>query len=463
MDKKSKYGSNNHLKYLKYFRNGLSNREKHAFEKSMMQDKFEEEAFEGLSKLISDFEDLHNRITREKSKKLVAMRVFQYAAGIILLLSLGSLIYLLTHNDQSVVKIAENIKNADTLNNSIKAAELLDSGSSKTLAQQLPEEKESPYNSKIIAAPANEASTEELAVGSNTVSDIEVDEISKIDDVVVIGYGVQKKIELTGATVSKDYPDLHQVDQALQGKAAGVDVSRSASQPGVESNIYIRGIGTITSNSNIITGRVTDASSQGLPGVSVIVKGSSDGTITDINGNFSIPAQGNLETTLVFSYLGFVTEEVDVTGNSSVNVFLQEDLLALEEVVVVGYGSQKKSELAGSTATIRMDEEYSAAPVIIHPKPVGGLRQLKEHINKSINYNNLPDFDEEVVIKLSFTIGVNGDLSNIEVTKSAGEAFDSEALRLIRTGPLWTPATKNGDPFEEKVSLKVKLQPEDKK
>ncbi|MCM5663696.1 SusC/RagA family TonB-linked outer membrane protein [Galbibacter mesophilus] len=103
-----------------------------------------------------------------------------------------------------------------------------------------------------------------------------------------------------------------------------------------------------------VTGKVTDANGTPLPGASVIVKGTSNGTQTDFDGNYSINAGGN--STLVFSYVGFSSKEENVGGRSIVNITLQESASALDEVVVIGYGSQKKEAVTGAVSTISSEE-----------------------------------------------------------------------------------------------------------
>ncbi|WP_299555836.1 TonB-dependent receptor [Seonamhaeicola sp.] len=90
-----------------------------------------------------------------------------------------------------------------------------------------------------------------------------------------------------------------------------------------------------------------------LPGVSILVKGTNQGAVTDFDGNFTINAASN--AVLVFSYLGYETQEVSVNGRTSVNVTLQTDLSTLDEVVVVGYGVQKKKVLTGSVGQVKAE------------------------------------------------------------------------------------------------------------
>lgn len=111
-----------------------------------------------------------------------------------------------------------------------------------------------------------------------------------------------------------------------------------------------------------ITGRVTSSEdNSGLPGVSVIIKGTSQGTVTDIDGNYSINvAEGS---SLVYSYVGFVSEEVLVGNQSVINFTMTPDLTQLQEIVVIGYGTVKKSDLTGSVSSVK-SEELTAYPAL---------------------------------------------------------------------------------------------------
>jgi len=95
-----------------------------------------------------------------------------------------------------------------------------------------------------------------------------------------------------------------------------------------------------------VTGTVTDADGQPLPGANVLVKGTTNGTQTDFDGNYTITADS--DATLVFSYIGFASREVAVAGQSTINVSMAEDASQLEEVVVLGYSTQTRGDLTGS-------------------------------------------------------------------------------------------------------------------
>lgn len=110
-----------------------------------------------------------------------------------------------------------------------------------------------------------------------------------------------------------------------------------------------------------VKGTVTDKTGETVIGASVVEKGNTgNGTITDIDGNFSLSVPTN--ATLVFSYVGMTTQEIAVKGQQTINVVLSDDAQALEEVVVIGYGSVKKKDLTGSVATVN-SETLAAVPV----------------------------------------------------------------------------------------------------
>lgn len=102
--------------------------------------------------------------------------------------------------------------------------------------------------------------------------------------------------------------------------------------------------------SRTVSGKVSDTGGGALPGVSVTVKGTTQGAITDASGKFSVQAANN--AVLVFSYIGFKPMEVNIGARTTVDVALEEDAAALNEVVVVGYGSQKKSQTTGAISSV---------------------------------------------------------------------------------------------------------------
>jgi len=131
-----------------------------------------------------------------------------------------------------------------------------------------------------------------------------------------------------------------------------------------ERQIVLSPAGTLSAASQqkkTISGKVADSSGSGLPGVSVVLKGTTNGTITDMDGKFtlsSIPENGTLQ----FSFVGMKLQEVPVEGKTTFNVTMQDETIGIEEVVAVGYGVQKKSDVTGSLVRVGA-EEIKSRPV----------------------------------------------------------------------------------------------------
>ncbi|MCZ2471473.1 TonB-dependent receptor [Aquirufa ecclesiirivi] len=104
-----------------------------------------------------------------------------------------------------------------------------------------------------------------------------------------------------------------------------------------------------------VTGKVTDETNSGIPGVNVIVKGTTKGVMTDVNGNYKIVVADS-KAVLVFSAIGYTQQEITVGNQSAVNINLKPDNKYLDEIVVIGYGTQKKSDLTGSVSSIKTDQ-----------------------------------------------------------------------------------------------------------
>jgi len=110
----------------------------------------------------------------------------------------------------------------------------------------------------------------------------------------------------------------------------------------------------VSAQTKTLTGTVKDANQEPLIGVSIVEKGTSNGTITDLDGNFSIKV--NPKSSLVFSYVGYAPQTIVVGSQDHINVVMREDNKELEELVVVGYGVQKKSSVTGAISQVKPED-----------------------------------------------------------------------------------------------------------
>lgn len=157
----------------------------------------------------------------------------------------------------------------------------------------------------------------------------------------------------------------------------------------------------------VVSGSVKDNSGELLLGVSIVLKGTSIGTVTDIDGNYSVEVPDD-HAILVFSYLGYSTQELSVKGKSRLDVILTEDMQKLEEVVVVGYGTQKKVNLTGAVAQLKGE--------VLENRPVTNITQALQgtvaNLNISSTSGGAPGADQTINIRgyTGFGLDENGKM-----------------------------------------------------
>lgn len=140
-----------------------------------------------------------------------------------------------------------------------------------------------------------------------------------------------------------------------------------------------------------ISGVVTDTQSQPMPGISVILKNSAKGTVTDLDGKYTMFVP-DTKSVLVFSFISYKTQEIVVGNRTSIDVKLEDASAALDEVVVVGYGTQKKVNLTGAVSTISSD--------VLENRPVNNIGQALQGVVPNLNVsmsngalNTVPSFN----------------------------------------------------------------------
>ncbi|RDC65235.1 TonB-dependent receptor SusC [Adhaeribacter pallidiroseus] len=199
---------------------------------------------------------------------------------------------------------------------------------------------------------------------------------------------------------------------------------------------------TSLAQSTTLTGKVADEKGEGLPGVTILVKGTTNGTTTDAGGSFSLNVP-NGNNTIIASFVGYLTQEVPINNRTTLNITLASDTKALDEVIVVGYGTQKKSDVTGAVASVKaetLEERPSAnltqalagrvtgANVSVNSGRPGGAANIRIRGNTSVSVTNNPLYVVDGVILNVTNLG-NGtspidymnpnDIASIEVLKDA--------------------------------------------
>ena len=210
-----------------------------------------------------------------------------------------------------------------------------------------------------------------------------------------------------------------------------------------------------------INGKVSDENNEGLPGATIIIKGTTKGTVSDINGIFMLDVNEN--DTITISFSGYIKQNIPVIGNISFSINLDPDVETLKEVVVVGYGSEQKINLTGSVATLK-DQELTLAPVANSSNLLAGrvpgvmTRQnsgLPGGENTQIRIRSFSEAPLILVdgVQMDFSRIDQNDIASISVLKDA-----SAAVYGARAGNgVVLVTTKRGESGKPKISYSSNL------
>lgn len=201
---------------------------------------------------------------------------------------------------------------------------------------------------------------------------------------------------------------------------------------------------SFSSDQKIIQGKVISAEdSTPLPGVNIIVKGTTAGTVTDMQGNYQLTSDSP-NPTLVYSFIGMQTQEVKAKNQNDITVKLQSDVSQLSEVVVTGYSPMK--------------DDANHEPVVKLAEPVGGRRAYDKYLKNSLHYpQQALDSQIKGRVTVQFTVRTDGSLDEFSVLKGLGYGCDEEVIRLVKEGPKWSPTTEDDVAVESEVRVRVKF------
>ena len=215
-------------------------------------------------------------------------------------------------------------------------------------------------------------------------------------------------------------------DQMVAATDEEVIMTTGASDPESVKKMRIAKMAVIPTN-DIIKGKVTDQKGEPLIGASVMYKGTNIGTVTDVNGEFSLLKKAENKQ-LTAQYIGYDPVEVPVDTSRTMLIAMNEDQKGLSEVVVVGYGVNKKTNKDNT------------------PQPVDGKRKYQKYLKENLVH---PTDETCAQVKgkvvLTFLVNRDGRPFHIKVKKSLCESSDKEAIRLVQEGPDWTYGNKQAE------------------
>ena len=442
---KSKNHITNSEEYQRYLEGSMTSKERHDFEKHLLDDAFESDALDGFSEVdpgaIPEDLSLLSQQLKKKSEKASSFMYWRIAASVLILALFSFAIYFMIEMNTSpeIVQNRDSIEDEGSLLTDEKT-EILDDSvtgeSERIIAYKQETDKGIEEKPAIPAAVVPEPIDEE-------VEDMEVElDLNVVED----SYEVfAERTEIQEAEPA-ELPTLDHEEVPLEINSEGSSKSAIAMESVPPTAMKQSRYSTRFNNLRTVTGKIVSVEDNTpVPGVNVIVKGSSVGTVSDIDGNYKINVPEDEDATLVYSYIGLNSEEMEVKDQDSIDVAMEPDFKQLSEIVVTAHGVDEAAE----------DKPYSFIP----PKPKGGNSNWKDYIEANLRY---PESGLEKAIKgtvkLKFSVGTDGRISNLEVVKSLGEDFDQEAIRLVVEGPDWEPAIENDSAVARDVKVKIRFK-----
>ncbi|WP_287767421.1 carboxypeptidase-like regulatory domain-containing protein [Bacteroides sp.] len=410
------------MKLLDYIRGLRKGKEAHRLEKESMQDPFLADAMDGYNQVEGNHEQriekLRMQVSAHSAKKKNTYAItWSIAACLIIGFGISSYFLFLKKSMTDEVFIAE------------------ESVSTKLAEPATPPTPAIPATPTVPATPQKEIAlaTTKVKTDSTPISEITARQADKKDMIAKI----QATSQPQGTPVAA-VPMMEEVSEetaALQEVVATIDTFESES----DKKMKMAKVATILPQNNMIKGIVTDKKGEPLIGASVAYKGTNIGTITNMNGEFSLVKKDGKKQ-LTAQFIGYDPVEIRVDTSRTMLIAMNENQQALNEVVVVGYGAKKKKKSVTAGTVVKGDEQANKD---ITPQPVIGKRNYQKYLKENL----VRPTDEKCAqvkgkVILTFLVNKEGRPFYIKVKESLCESADKEAIRLIQEGPDWVYGNK---------------------
>lgn len=431
-----------------YWSGKMSPREMHALEKASLDDPFLADALEGYSSVNSqtaanDIEWLRKSLNAPEKEEKKAVPLFKQswtrvAAAVIIIGGLGTLSYFVfsPEKNKEVAQTKPVTQKEPPTERKEDTVIVSSKDSSSNYFNKQSEQKPATLNAS--RQPDLIAKIDAKKINTIPASALELKKLNFTSaDQPSIEQTVSDSAKL--AKIFADTDDLKKenssdVASVFSNKASGL---KTEQQPQVAAS---QNFGLLNNN---ISGRITNSKNEPIAGAVVKANNFNNATVSDKDGFFSLPVpQSTKPDSVSINSIGYVNANVALNTNTQNNIKLQENNAALNEVVVVGYGTKKKSSLVGARAP-------ALSPVdTLQPAPEDGWEDYYNYVQR--NTEIFPDVDGEIIVR--FDIDKKGKPNNIVVEKSLTDAADKEAIRIIKEGPGWKANSK-----KKKVRLTIKF------
>ncbi len=402
--------------YLQYLKGDLSNQERHLFERDLESDPFEKEALEGMEMLSpeeaeADILSLHSRLRKRREKK---RRIAWYsaAASIASLLIIGT-IFLQIYNINP--EVAEKSFNEEEFYPD-RPAEPESTLSEDTQSEDTPTEETLTKEALPKEAIVEQTITKNALPGDR----ISNDEVSEKET-------LEPEHKTKGALQFSEGPpgEPETITHVEADAATDVEVEPVAEETFAEESVAEEKVAKETVAEER-SGRGARRRSDRVVKPAAIQPSSMEKKAY---------AKEDSTRTIAAGYVGMETQEVQVEDDMNIDLVMQPDALTLNEVVVVDQGIQ--------TTGVRSAQ------------PSGGFKSFRQYVEENMKMPDVEIRSEKEIVILRFKVSHSGEITDFISLRSPGEPFTQEAIRLVKEGPSWIPATDDTGKIEEIVRLKI--------
>lgn len=434
----------------RYTQGKLSPAEQHAVEKYLLDNPFEAEAMEGIigNEFLGDVTALQSIITERTSQKETKViplwkRYYGIAAAIAVITVSSFLIVNLFESEKAEQEqlAMKDILEESSQENSFDTVETIQEEILIETELEKPDVREAEtqiINEKESSLVITQTDYDLDSGGKNNqeeASRIAVDEMLALSDDVLETETIEMAEEVMVEVIDTELEEKPQFVSQNKTDIAKKSLPTRASAK-QKSNITSKK----ERNERTVRGQITSIEDgMPLPGVNVVVKGTTIGTITDIDGYYEIAM--NEEDVLVYSFVGYTSEEIDGDDKTVIDISMYADVAQLSEVIVTGYGTETEVQ------------PYKSA------RPSVGYYSYRKYLKEQLIYpQHALDSAITGKVVVEFEVTTSGALKNFDVRKRLGFGCDEEAIRLIKEGPRWKAAEENGTPITKTVRIKVKFE-----
>lgn len=432
-----------------YIRGQRHGKEANQLEREAMDDPFLQDAIDGYDSVKGDhmsvIEDLEKRLS--PPQKRIGKRIWIWAAAAVIVLLIGIPLLLQLPGAKEEITVASS----DIIQQEKESATPSLQEDTILVADHLELKKKEDTAPKVkqITTPSfsGEASPEtiELVAENTEVSK----EIESVPD---------KEIQLSTAQHITEKTLLRKPQKEITGVLAGRAAGISNSQHEQDKNIRVRGIYTSNTQPDkiFVSGRIVDETGEPIPGVTVNIPNTLTGTVTDTAGNFHLLIPKDEQKTLIASYIGMKNSDIPLKENAG-DIMMKADDMALNEVVVIGYGTQRKRSRTGSVLKVKKttDRVYAETGVSGRdsvPSEEDAEAFGREEFRKYFTENYDKDIcaGQKITIVVEFFIDPMGRPANIDIKENSCPTLESEIKRLLLGSPPWSKTNR-------KVTLQIEL------